>query len=110
MHNDPDVKILSSSVQEIVLTPGAMDYLGTPGTDNGIYPSQGDATPRSAIAEDKRPWEPWRQLRKVKFVEGNSLFNEELGLHLLTRMVPPGDRRPIPIAPKELDASIRKHL
>lgn len=55
-------------------------------------------------------WDPWHHLSKVKLLEGHSLFDEYLGLHLLTRMVLPGDRRPIPIDPKEVEASIQKHL
>lgn len=42
--------------------------------------------------------------------ETELLFDEDLALHVLTGMVPPGDRRPILIAPKEVEASKQKHM
>lgn len=42
-------------------------------------------------------------------MEGITLFDEDLDLHLLMGMVP-GDQHLIPITPKEIEASIEKHL
>lgn len=43
-------------------------------------------------------------------MEGNSHFDEDLSLHMITGMVLPGDGRPILMALKEVEAHIQKHL
>lgn len=40
----------------------------------------------------------------------NYLVDDDLGLHLLTSVVSPGDQSLISMAPKEVDALVRRHL
>lgn len=61
-------------------------------------------------SESIKPWRPVESLKDVPMADGNSLFDDDLSIHLLTGIVLPGDWNLTLMASYCVKASVRRHL
>lgn len=57
-----------------------------------------------------QPWDPCGRLKGVPLVEGNSLMDPHLGLHILTSVSPPADKTPLDLESTAREGLVRQCL